>query len=65
MWANKMNRLKRKVLRLPNSEVGFNLPDLELYQLATQDFYLPDVVIYSKEEQWVHSEDVPAHPQNQ
>lgn len=33
-------RIKRKVLHLTKSEGGFNLPDLELYQLPTQGFYL-------------------------
>jgi hypothetical protein len=45
-------------------KAGFNLPDLELYQLATQDFYLRHIVKCIKEEQWVHIEDAHAHPQN-
>jgi hypothetical protein len=63
-WANKMNRIKRKVLHLPKAEGCFNLPDLELYQLATQGIYFGHMVKCTKEEQWVYIEDAHAHPQN-
>jgi hypothetical protein len=52
--------MKRKVLHLPKSEGGFKLPDLELYQLTIQGFYLRHIVKCTKEEQWEHIED--AHP---
>uniref|UniRef100_A0A8C7WJI3 Palmitoyltransferase n=1 Tax=Oncorhynchus mykiss TaxID=8022 RepID=A0A8C7WJI3_ONCMY len=42
--------------------VGFNLPDLELYQLASQGFYLQQIVKCIKEEKWVHFEDAHVHP---
>lgn len=64
IWANKNHRVKRKVLHLPKSEGGFNLPDLELYHLATQAFYLRHVVKNTIAEQWIHFENAQVYPQN-
>jgi hypothetical protein len=64
LWANTIHRIERKVFHLPKFEGGFNHPDLELYQLATQGFYLRHIVEYTKDEQWVNTEDANAHPQN-
>ena len=64
IWGKNNHRIKRKMLHLPKSEGGFNLPDLELYYLASQAFYLRHIVKNTIEEQWIQVENAQVYPQN-
>ena len=64
IWGKKKHRIKRKVLHLPKLEGGFNLPDLELYDLASQAFYLRHIVKSTIEERWIQVKNAQVYPQN-
>lgn len=56
IWSNKASRLKRKLLYYPRTEGGLNLPNLELYQVAAQAFYIDRIINKTNEDPWIDIE---------
>ena len=56
IWSNKESRLKRKLLYHPRAEGGLNLPNLELYQVAAQAFYVDRIINKTNEDPWIDIE---------
>ena len=56
IWSNKESRLKRKLLYHPRAEGGLNLPNLELYQVAAQAFYIDRIINKTNEDPWIDIE---------
>lgn len=56
IWSNKVSRLKRKLLHYPRAEGGLNLPNLEIYQVAAQLFYIDRIINNTNEDPWIDIE---------
>ena len=56
IWSNKASRLKRKLLHYPKEEGGLNLPNLEVYHLAAQMFYVDRIINNTNEDPWIEIE---------
>lgn len=56
IWSNKASRLKRKLLYYPRAEGGLKLPNLQLYQVAAQAFYIDRIINKTNEDPWIDIE---------
>ena len=56
IWSNKVSRLKRKLLHYPKEEGGLNLPNLEVYHVAAQMFYVDRIINNTNEDPWIEIE---------
>ena len=64
IWANKAQRVKRKLLYYPREEGGLNLPNMEYYHMAAQMYYIDHIVNNTNEDPWLEIENHQIQPNN-
>lgn len=53
IWTGKTPRIKRNLLFCSKREGGLNLPNMELYQIAAQMFYIDRIINNTNEDPWL------------
>lgn len=53
IWAGKTPRIKINLLFCSKGEGGLNLPNMELYQITAQMFYIDQIINNTNEDPWL------------
>lgn len=64
IWSGKTARIKKELLFSPRQEGGLSLPNLELYQIASQMFYIDRIINNTNEDSWLDIENHQLKPNN-